>query len=158
MKARQKPAQAGASSRYWTVDVAGKGLHLCRHPYYGVGAAVVSTMTEHAKAAPDPDTRDEERKALDLLPMAGLLIGSTWHHVTQELETRLPLGDLSASSLTEYGHAVADELQEAGYDLLTMLEMFAAIAPEMNRRQSLIAQAVERSSFSEAPTDGSTGS
>jgi hypothetical protein len=158
MKARQKPAQAGASSRYWTVDVPGKGTHLCRHPYYGVGAAVVATMTERAKSAPDPDDRDEERKALDLLPMAGLLIGSTWHNVTHELETRLPLGDLSAPVLTEYGHAVADELQEAGYDLLTMLEMFASIAPEMNRRQSLIAQALDRSSFSAAPTDGSTGS
>jgi len=159
MKPRAKQHLAPTSPRYWTIEAHGFGPHTCRHPFYGVGAAIVGVMAERAKLhPPETDTRDEEAKALDLLPMAGLMIGATWYNVDHELDARLPLSDLSEASLVEYGNAVADELQEAGYTLLTMLEMFASIAPEMNRRQSLIGQAMERSSFSAAPTDGSTGS
>lgn len=159
MKPRAKPLQAPVSQRYWTVDVYGFGLHTCRHPFYGVGSAIVNAMTERAKLyPPETDERDEQQKALDLLPMAGLMIGATWYNLEHELDARLSLSDMSESALVEYGNAVADELQEAGFSLLTMLELFAAIAPEMNRRQSLIGQAMDRSSFSVAPSDGSTGS
>lgn len=154
MKPRSKPLvlTSPLPARYWNVTVEDRGVHTFRHPYYGVAAAVVETLAKHPRVTEDAS---EQGHALALLPMAGLLIGCTWSHTLHELETPLPLSDLSAETLTRYGEAVADELQEAGYDLLTQLELLTAIAPEMTRRQSITEQAMARSSFSAAPKAGS---
>jgi hypothetical protein len=51
---------------------------------------------------------------------------------------------------------VSEELQDAGFTLLDLIELLAGIAPELYQRQSLINMAMARSSFSAAPTDGLT--
>lgn len=163
MKTRSTPLQSPEfpHPRYWSTDLEGLGTHWFRHPYYGVGASVVSTMLGYQDSIPpdgEPSPMLEQTRAIAVLPMAGLLIGACWYHLDKELTTKFPLSDLSSAALIAYGHTVAEELQDAGYDIVAMLTLFASIAPEMGKRQSVVAQAMERSAFSAAPRDDSTRS
>lgn len=154
MKARSKPLIAPTlpSSRFWTAEVEGFATHWFKHPYYGVGNAVTSAMIAYKDTVPtESGTLElEQARAVAMLPVAGLLIGACWHHLELELETKFPLSDLSPASLIAYGTSIAEELQDAEYDILAMLGLFAAIAPEMSKRQSVVVQASERAAFSEA--------
>jgi len=159
MKPRSKPLIAPTlpSSRFWTAEVEGFATHHFKHPYYGVGSAVVAAMSSYKDTVPSEGgtVELEQARAVAMLPMAGLLIGACWHHLELELETKFPLSDLSPAALTAYGTSVAEELQDAEYDILAMLALFAAVAPEMSKRQSVVVQAMERSAFSEALKDAS---
>lgn len=156
MKPRPKPLVLPdpLTSRYWTVDLTEKGPHTFKHPYYGVGLAIVEAFRKHAPR--EPDERTDTQKQLDMLPAAGMMIGSSWSHRLHELETPLPLNKLDPDSLTAYGNAVVEELQDAGYDMLDIMEMFGKIGPEFQKRQSLIAMAESRSAFSAPPEGAST--
>lgn len=160
MKPRTRPLTLPSplTSRYWAVDVRDRGTHTFRHPYYGVAGAIAQALSQLARAegADKKDKGSTHDQAIAILPAAGMMIGACWHHPLFELETVLPLTDLSPDSLVTYGNAVCDELQEADYDLLDLVELFGKIAPEVSRRQSVMEMAVARAGFTAPPEAAST--
>ena len=155
MKARSKAVviPAPLPDRYWTLTVGDHGQHTFRHPYYGVASAVVRCLIAHRDADKDLSPQDTAER---VLPFAGLVVGVCWYDSGRELETVMDLSKLEDADLLAYGHRVAEELQDAGFTLLDLIELLAGIAPELYKRQSLLKMAMARSSFSAAPTDGLT--
>jgi hypothetical protein len=159
MKPRLKPTPAPASARYWTCTLAneklpGEGAHTFRHPFYGVGAQLLLYSAAHY-VPPEGDERPLQARVLTLIPCAGALIGACWSHTTHALETPAPR-EWNGEQIPAYGNAVVEELQEAGYDLLEITELFSLLMPEFVRRQSLVSMAQERAAFSEPPKAVST--
>jgi hypothetical protein len=157
MKARSKPLMLPVPlpDRYWQITVEDRGLLTFRHPYYGVASAVVQCLIAHRE---DDAGLSPQATAERMLPMCGLVIGVCWQHSTLELETQLDLAKLTDADLVAYGHRVCEELQDAGWSLLDLVELLGGIAPELYKRQLLLNQAMARSSFSAAPQDASTPS
>jgi hypothetical protein len=155
MKSRSKPLvlPTPLPDRYWQILVEDRGLLTFRHPYYGVASAVVQCLIAHRE---DDAGLSPQATAERMLPMCGLVIGACWQHPERELDTQLDLGKLGDADLVAYGHRVCEELQDAGWTLLDLVELLGGIAPELYKRQLLLNQAMARSSFSEAPKDVST--
>ena len=155
MKARIKSLALPVplTDRYWQLNIEDRGLLTFRHPYYGVASAVVQCLIAHRE---DDAGLSPQATAERMLPMCGLVIGACWQHPTLELETQLDLGKLADADLVAYGHRVCEELQDAGWSLLDLVELLGGIAPELYKRQLLLNQAMARSSFSAAPKDDST--
>lgn len=158
MKPRSKPLiiPSPLPNRYWTVDVRDRGLHVFRHPYYGVAGAIAQALASLAEEGEGQEKKSLHDQAIATLPAAGMFIGACWHHPLYELETQLQLNDLSPESLVAYGNAVCDELQESDYDLLDLVELFGKLAPEVGKRQSVMEMAVARAGFSAPPEGAST--
>ncbi len=150
MKTRSEPLKTPTSDRYWAFKIHEKGVHHLRHPYYGVAGECLKLVADRG-IDPDTDTRSMAAKARDILPVAGLLIGACWWHLTKELDATLPLDGLNEKVLLKYGREVSEELQDADYNLLDIIEMFGKILPRVMDRQSLVKLAEERSAFSAAP-------
>lgn len=150
MKPRATPLIVPANSRYWTVDLPNKGVHTFRHPQYGVGAAAVQALAAYRRANPLPEgtERTYRVEAADLVVPAGLILGVCWYHPLHALETPLPKKHTPEEMLA-FADAVVDELQEAGYNLLDLIELFGGVMPEMQKRQDIVAMADARATFSE---------
>lgn len=153
MKPRLKPLTPPVplSDRYWTADVPDKGKHTFKHPYYGVAAAVLMLLGKQTKHDPETDDRPLQAKALEILPVAGAIIGVCWAHPLHEFDAKIDLSHLDEDDLVAYSHAICEELQDAGYDLLTVIELFGKCVPEMAKRQSLLQMAEARANFTVAP-------
>jgi hypothetical protein len=143
------------TDRYWQITVEDRGVLTFRHPYYGVASAVVQTLIAHREEDRD---LSPQATAERMLPMCGLVIGVCWQHPERELDTQLDLSKLGDADLVAYGHRVCEELQDAGWSLLDLVELLGGIAPELYKRQLLLNMAMARSSFSAAPQDASTPS
>ena len=155
MKARTKSLALPTplTDRYWQITIEDRGLLTFRHPYYGVASAVVQCLIAHRE---DDAGLSPQATAERMLPMCGSVIGVCWQHPTLELETQLDLAKLTDADLVAYGHRVCEELQDAGWSLLDLVELLGGIAPELYKRQLLLNQAMARSSFLEAPKGDST--
>lgn len=149
MKARVKPLciPEPLPDRYWQVVIGDHGAHTFRHPYYGVASAVVRCLIAHREEDKD---LSPQATAERMLPFCGLVAGACWYDDGRELQTVLDLAKLEDGDLIAYGHAVCEELQNAGYTLLDLIELLGGITPEMYKRQSLLSMAMARSAFSEA--------
>lgn len=155
MKPRSKPLVIPKDNpRYWSVDMPLKGVHVFRHPFYGVGAAMSAAMSTQARPEGEVDTRSIQEQSAALLPVAGMMIGGCWWHPLHEFETPFPKV-LNTDTLLEYGTLIADELQEAGYDILDMMDLLGKVTPEMTKRQSVISMGEQRAAFS-SPQGGSS--
>ena len=154
MKSRSKPLvlPVPLPDRYWQLNIEDRGLLTFRHPYYGVASAVVQCLIAHRE---DDKDLSPQATAERMLPMCGLVIGACWYDHSLELETQLDLGKLGDADLVAYGHRVCEELQDAGWSLLDLVELLGGIAPELYKRQLLLNMAMARSSFSAAPKDDS---
>jgi len=147
------PLPPSTSARYWTSSTPANGPHLFRHPYYGVGASLFLWMSR--RHIDDEAELPLQARYLHLLPAVGAVLGVCWFSRTHALDTP-PLKDVTDEVLEAYGRAVAEELQEHGYDLMEMVELFNLVSTEFVNRQSLVVMAQERVAFTAAPTDGST--
>lgn len=160
MKPRLTPlAIPTGNKRYWTWDCDTHGNHTFKHPFYGIGAAVMSATARYETertAANEGKEVSEMDAATALLPISCLMIGVCWSHPRQALESVFPAG-MEYEAMLAYGRAVCDELQEAGYDLLDILSMGGAVAGAMSERQNVLVMAEERARFSGAPEGSSTG-
>jgi hypothetical protein len=143
------------TDRYWQQTIEDRGVLTFRHPYYGVASAVVQTLIAHREEDRD---LSPQATAERMLPMCGLVIGVCWYHPERELDTVLDLSKLGDADLVAYGHRVCEELQDAGWSLLDLVELLGGIAPELYKRQLLLNMAMARSSFSAAPPVDSTAS
>jgi hypothetical protein len=157
MKARSKPLvlPVPLPDRYWQQTVEDRGVLTFRHPYYGVASAVVQCLLAHRT---DDVDLSPQATAERMLPMCGLVIGVCWYDHSLELETQLDLGKLGDADLVAYGHRVCEELQDAGWVLLDLVELLGGIAPQLYQRQLLLNMAMARSSFSAALPVDSTAS
>lgn len=154
MKPRKSALIIPESKQYFLVDVPGKGQHHFKNPYYGVGGALLNMGAKFSNLP----TMSEQDQAIALLPCAGAYIGFCWKNRGLELETPLPVGGLSPEILEEYGNKVAEELQDADYDLLEIIRLLGEVTPELLKRQSVIAMADKLASFTEPPKDDSISS
>ena len=150
----QLPLPPATSARYWTSTTA-LGAHLFRHPFYGVGASLFLWMSR--RHLEDEAALPLQARYLHLLPAVGAVLGVCWWSRTHVLDTP-PLKDVTDEGIEAYGRAVAEELQEHGYDLLEMVELFNLASTEFVNRQSLVVMAQERVDFTAAPTVDSTSS
>lgn len=157
MKARPTPLTLPESRQFWSHEVPGRGAHHFRAPYYGVGQALFQLATRY-HVDPATDDRSSQERSVAMLPYMGAVIGACWRHRGIELEAALPLTGLTPDALEAYGSRVAEELQDADYNLLDILQIFGAIMPEVTRRHSLVEMAAERARFTEPPRDGSISS
>ena len=153
MKTRSKPLSIPSPlpDRYWQQTIEDRGVLTFRHPYYGVASAVVQCLLAHRT---DDVDLSPQATAERMLPMCGLVVGVCWYDHSLELETQLDLSKLSDADLVAYGHRVCEELQDAGWVLLDLVELLGGIAPQLYQRQLLLNMAMARSSFSAAlPVD-----
>jgi hypothetical protein len=157
MKTRSKPLvlPVPLPDRYWQQTIEDRGVLTFRHPYYGVASAVVQCLLAHRT---DDVDLSPQATAERMLPMCGLVIGVCWYDHSLELETQLDLGKLGDADLVAYGHRVCEELQDAGWVLLDLVELLGGIAPQLYQRQLLLNMAMARSSFSAALPVDSTAS
>jgi hypothetical protein len=157
MKTRSKPLvlPVPLPDRYWQQTIEDRGVLTFRHPYYGVASAVVQCLLAHRT---DDAGLSPQATAERMLPMCGLVIGVCWYDHSLELETQLDLGKLGDADLVAYGHRVCEELQDAGWVLLDLVELLGGIAPQLYQRQLLLNMAMARSSFSAALPVDSTAS
>ena len=155
MKLRTTPLKNPSGPRYWTAPGNKGQLVQFKAPYDGVGHELVKYIGTISSELPQElGTKD---RAVAMLPLAGLVIGACWADTELELDTPFPLDQLDdLSALGAYGATVADELQDEGYDLLDIRNLFSAVSPELTRRQSIISMAQARASFSAAPEGAST--
>jgi hypothetical protein len=158
MKPTKAPRVIPEGSRqYWSLDLTGKGAHHFKAPYYGVGHALLQFAARY-HVDPATDTRTLEAKVVAMLPCMGAVIGACWRHRGLDLDAVLPLADLTSDALAAYGVAVAQELQDADYDLLDLLDLFNAVQPEITRRQDIVEMAARHATFTPPPQDASTTS
>lgn len=149
MKPLKSPRVIPTSSRqYWSVDLSGKGIHHFKHPYYGIGSSV-SLLSGKYRTDPESTTVTAQEQSVNMLPFIGAMLGVSWCHRALELETPYPLKNVSIEALEEYGTDVIQELQDADYNLLEILDMFGMVAPEFIKRQSLVELAMARVAFTE---------
>lgn len=144
------------SRQHFCVALGEKGQHHFKAPYYGVGGAVLALAAKYY-VDPKTDTRTAQAKTEHMLPFMGAVIGACWRHRGLDLETPTPK-DLSVASLTAYGVTVTEEMQDADYDLLHLMELFNQVLPEVAKRQSILAMAEERAGFSVPPKEDSISS
>jgi hypothetical protein len=140
------------SRQYWSADIDGKGAHHFKAPYYGVGQAVLQLAARYPIGAPTQDW------IIATLPYMGAVIGACWCHRGLDLVAVIPLAGLTPDALGTYGNAVAEELQDADYDLLDILNLFNAVLPEVTKRQDIVEMAARRASFTAPPPGASTSS
>jgi hypothetical protein len=145
------------SRQYWSTDIEGKGAHHFKAPYYGVGQALLQLSARY-HVDPATETRSVEAKVVAMLPYMGAVIGACWRHRGLELDSVLPLASLTPDALEAYGNAVAEELQDAEYDLLDLLGLFNAVLPEVTKRQDIVEMAARRASITAPPPAASTSS
>jgi hypothetical protein len=141
------------SRQYWSADIEGKGTHHFKAPYYGVGHALLQFAARYP-ISPEPT----EAWCVATLPYMGAVIGACWRHRGLDLDAVLPLASLTPDALEAYGNAVAEELQDADYDLLDILNLFNAVLPEVTKRQDIVEMAARRASFTAPPPGASTSS
>jgi hypothetical protein len=155
MTPRPKPLAPplATNARYWTV-ASSRGDVVCRHPFYGVGARVV-LYTSAEYVDPVGDERPLQERYATLLPCAGAVVGVCWADLNTALDTPVPK-DLSPSSLAAFGASVAEELQEAGWNLMEIVDLFGKVQAGFLHRQSLVAMAEERADYFGAPTEDLT--
>lgn len=158
MKARTPPLPIPEGHRYWTVAHEQRGLHYFRHPYYGVGAQLSVYLTSGYISAEEGEVLSLQEQFAAVLPRAGALLGLCWYDPNRVLTTPTPTGTLTPVLLAEYGNAVAEELQDAGYTMLDLSELFSRASDGFQQRQSLVSQAAARADFSAAPKESSTSS
>jgi hypothetical protein len=149
------PAPAETSARHWTVDLADKGVHLFRTPYYGVGSEILDWINTH-HVDPAADTRTLQQKTAQLLPLFGAVFGACWHHREMELEATPP-SKLTAEALHAYGLAVIAEMEDADYTLPELFDLWSAVKPEFDRRISAVyVLGAAKRDFSSPPRAAST--
>jgi len=157
MKPLKSPRVIPSPSRqYWCVPLEGKGDHHFKSPYYGVGASVLEFVRLSSAGQRERLGHEGESEALTayaqsvaMLPVAGVVIGVCWKHRGLELETVFPLAAMTPEKLLAYGNAVAEELQDADYNLLEIIDLLGQCMPELIHRQSVVTMAAERASFTE---------
>lgn len=149
MKARKTSLVVPTSTKYFKVNIPEKGDHWFKSPYYGVGTTL--TLLAGKNRVPENDERSELQKLTEMLPFTCAMIGAAWSHLDLELEAKFPLDDMSDDKILEFGNKVSEELQDADYNLLQILEMFNGVAAELARHQSILRMAQERAVFMEAP-------
>ena len=171
MIARPSPLITPDSPRYWTVDVPGRGLHTFRTPYFGIATACLQVLAEAPPVAKQPELPEKptseqlaEAGRISLatlttaVPYAGLLVGACWAHPAFALQAVMP-ADLMGGPLLAYGHAVAEELQDADYSMLDLAStLFAGVASGLRHRHGVFQMVQDRLAFSEARTEHSTTS
>lgn len=148
------------NARYWVVDT-DKGQHHFRHPSYVLGAKLHALVLRYApkkgakKATTKGELRDQYAQAVTQLPAMGAMLGACWWHRGFQLVAALPR-DPDEEALLDYGIAVADELQEDGYDLVDIVGLFAEVLTGFSARQDVVTMAEARAVFSSPPTAGTT--
>ena len=158
MKPRATPLTIPDNPRYWSVTHEQRGVHHFKHPYYGVGAQLSVYLTAGYITEAEGEVLSLQEQFAAVLPRAGALLGLCWYDTHRALTTPAPVGVLTPTILAEYGNAVAEELQDAGYTMLDLSELFALASDGFQERQSLVSQASARADFSAAPKESSTSS
>lgn len=151
--ARVIPAE---SARYWSLELGERGLHHFRFPTYDV-AIGVAVATAPAFEALAPGVGLTAAMMAHMSPYMGSYTGVCWWHRAFDL-VALPPEDWSAETARAYGREVVSELQEEGYSLLDILDLFVATQAELAKRIDVVAMAQARAVFSEPPGAEQPGS
>lgn len=145
MKPRPEAIPAPEGARYWCVTLPTRGDHHFRFPLYAVADAVQRMLVTEQEARKKRDRNDVPQRVTGY----AAAIGVCWHHRGFLLDSVQPpiasREDLAA--WRTYGDAVCDELQEAGYSLLDILDLFNGCVAEMGKRLDLAAMVKEREGF-----------
>lgn len=151
------PLPAATGPRYWSVDVDGKGPHAFRFPLYDVAARLRAAFASVGETEAEPGS---PKWCMERVRPICAQIGACWWHPTQALDATLPGAPhkWTDAQILDYGAAVADELQEAGYTLIDMLHLFNPTSRECARRLDMLAMVQERADFSPAPGGSGTPS
>jgi hypothetical protein len=151
------------NARYWCVDTA-RGPHHFRHPAYGLGGVLLRLLVEQGQrigvGREDAGGLEVVADIGERLPMMCALLGACWWNEVSEFTAQVPTSTATAridtTALWAYGEQVADEMQEAGYTLLDILDLFTPTVGEFYRRQDIVRMAEERAVFSSPPMAGTT--
>lgn len=148
MNPRTNPRKVPDNNRYWAVELSTFGRIDFRLPYY---ADAVELLEYVGEATSDSDSDGLTLKQIiELLPSMGAVIGRCWYCVDKDLDAVFD-DDLGA-----FGREVADELQDQGLDLHTIVAVFNVVVRELSDRLLPIEGAQEVRDFSAAPQAPST--
>jgi len=123
-----------------------------RYPSWAVGAVLVDIMRE----VPPQDGAASLLWARRASPWLGAVIGRCWWHRGFALEVAAPGWRADPTTLLDYGEAVIEELMDAGYLLLEVVDLYAACAEAIRDRNAVITTATERADFTGSATAAGT--
>lgn len=149
MNPRTTPRVVPDTDRYWAVELSTFGRIDFRFPYFAVAVGLMEYVGKS-----NPGTEPTMHDVVKLLPVMGASIGLCWFHETLDLDATTDPHD--PSTFEAYGHAVADELQEAGIGLNAIVSIFNVVVQAMSERLDLAREAQEVRDFSAAPAAPST--
>lgn len=125
MRPRQKPIPVPDSPIYFSVDTNHGGSFQFRVPRMSIANKVMRSIPDEYHQVMADDTASVYQFGAACNDYVAATIGVAWYHPEQELEARYQ-GDLDA-----YGQAVAEELHEAGIDLVTQVELFGDVLAKL---------------------------
>lgn len=151
------------SPRYWSVDLAGKGMHHFRYPVISVRMglmAIIGELAPHldgARGDVEAGIKPNLADASVLAEKGAPILGACWFHRGLEFEARYP-SPVTPEGLADYGMEIQNELADQGYtDNQTMSLIWMAIG-EIIRRGQAVREAKETADFFVPPADGSPAS
>jgi hypothetical protein len=140
------------SARYWSTEIEERGLHHFRFPPYDV-AMGVALATAPAFMALEEGQQLTPAKMAQLSPYMAAQVGICWWHRGFALEAEMP-EEWTKESARRYGRSVVSEMQEEGYTLLDIMDLFSAVQSEVAKRIDVLEMAKARADFSVPPGDG----
>lgn len=145
MKPRPEAIPAPEGPRYWVVTLPERGAHHFRFPLYAVADMVQRVVVQ------DQEKRGKEALAdvAQRVPGYAAAVGACWHHRGFLLDAVPPVPEKreNVAAWRAYGDAVCDELQEAGYSMLDIIELFNGCVHELGTRLDVVAMVKAREGF-----------
>ena len=168
MKNRTTPLLDTNASRLWAVDLGPAGVYPFRFPSYALASRLGRFVASSAQTIDaEPGTVGH---SIRLAPVVAALIGACWWHPERDLSTPWPTrrtdtrsppapvldpSTLTDAELAAYGLAVADELQDAGWNPLVVLRVGTAALTEITARNGLARMAADLAGFTPPQAEGS---
>jgi hypothetical protein len=168
MKNRTTPLLDTNPARLWAVDLGPAGVYPFRFPSYALAARLGKFVaTANAGITDGPGT---VAHSMALAPIMAAVVAACWWHPERDLSTPWPVrrvdprsppapvldpSTLTDAELTAYGLAVADELQDAGWNPLVVLRVGTAALTEINQRNGIAKMAADLAGFTPPQAEGS---
>jgi hypothetical protein len=144
---RDIPLRVPESPRYWSVSHARLGEHHFRLPIFSTMQSLAELLTRRLDLKKGTDGKIPVSEIAKKAHIMCVLLGACWYHRAAALLAVPPGPDATDDQWVAFGVAVLDELQEYGYDLLDITEIFNGVMPRVSDALDFSKTIKERKDF-----------